>query len=204
VTPFSFFVDQVATLGPAYLFVLAVLETSFVTGLVVPSGVATSVATIIAVEGQVDVAPIVVAALVGGFTGDTIGFWIGRLWGNRVLTTESRWTRLFGVRRDEVEGLFGRHPVYSVTIARLISFVRTVMPMAAGMSGMTYRRFLPYEIVGLVGWLTIYLTIGFASWEGWEAATRWIGLGGAVAFVGATAVALFVARRRAPRRRKDS
>ena len=136
-TPFSFFVDQVATHGPAYLFVLAVLETSFVTGLVVPSGVATSVATIIAIEGRLDVAPIVVAALVGGFTGDTIGFWIGRLWGNRVLTTESRWTRLFGVRRDEVEGLFGRHPVYSVTIARLISFVRTVMPMAAGMLVLT-------------------------------------------------------------------
>src|SRR5690606_20599255 len=43
--------------GPWVLFVLAALETSFVTGLVVPSGMATSFATALALEGSVAAAP---------------------------------------------------------------------------------------------------------------------------------------------------
>ena len=60
--------------GPALLFTLAVLETSFVTGLFVPSGVATSLATVLALQGRVELVPMIVAATVGGAVGDSIGF----------------------------------------------------------------------------------------------------------------------------------
>lgn len=188
--------------GPWLLLLLAILETCFVTGLVVPSGLATSAATILVLEGTMTFEPVVAAAVTGGFLGDTIGFWIGRVWGERVLHQDSRWSRLLGERRRELDDLFSRHPVYSVTTARLISFVRTVMPMAAGMSGMSYRRYVPYEIVGLVGWVAIYVAIGFAGREGWQIATQVVGVGGAVAFAVGTVIALYVARRR--RRRSGS
>ena len=42
--------DLITVHGPWLLFLLAILETSFVTGLVVPSGVATSLATVVALE----------------------------------------------------------------------------------------------------------------------------------------------------------
>lgn len=188
--------DQIAQHGLWLLFVMAILETCFVTGLAVPSGLATSVATIIALESGTALAPVVVAAASGGFVGDSLGYWIGRAWGDRVLREDGRWRRMLGGRLNEVERLFGRHPVYSVTVARLISFVRTVMPMAAGMSGMAYRRYLPFEVVGLVGWVCIYVTIGFAGRGGWQVATRVFGAGGAAAFVIVSAVALLLARRR--------
>lgn len=188
--------EQVAIHGPWLLFAMAILETCFVTGLVVPSGLATSAATIIALEGGLAFGPVVIAAVCGGFTGDTIGFWIGRAWGERVLREGGRWRGALGGRLRDAEQLFGRHPVYSVTVARLISFVRTVMPMAAGMSGISYRRYIPYEIVGLFGWASIYVAIGFAGREGWQVATRIFGMGGAVAFFVASAVALTVVRRR--------
>lgn len=188
--------ELLAAHGPWLLFVMAILETCFVTGLVVPSGVATSVGTILALEGVVAFPAVAAAAVAGGFVGDSVGYWIGRLWGERALAEEGRVRGLLGDRIDEVEALFGRHPVYSVTVARLISFVRTVMPMAAGMSGIAYRRYLPYEIVGLLGWAAIYVTIGFAGREGWQMATRLFGLGGAIAFVVVSVVALLVMRRR--------
>ncbi|MDX1495352.1 MAG: DedA family protein [Longimicrobiales bacterium] len=188
--------DQLATHGPWLLFVMAILETCFVTGLVVPSGVATSVGTIIALEGGPPLATVVVAAAAGGFVGDSIGYWIGRRSGEHVLREGGRWRRLLGSRLDAAEELFGKHPVYSVTVARLISFVRTVMPMAAGMSGISYRRYLPYELVGLLGWVAIYVSIGFGGREGWEAASRIFGVGGAVAFLVVAAIAFVVVRRR--------
>lgn len=201
---FPLLFDELEVHGPWLLFVMAILETCFVTGLVVPSGVATSAATIIALEGGMPFGSVVVAAVAGGFIGDSLGFWIGRAWGRRVPLEGGGWRRARARRLREAEELFGRHPVYSVTVARLISFVRTLMPMAAGMSGLAYRRYVPYELVGLLGWAAIYITIGLAGLEGWEAASRVFGVGGAVAFLVALAVVLAAMRRRRRRRRRRS
>lgn len=189
--------EQLEAHGPWLLFVMAILETCFVTGLVVPSGVATSVATILALEGAAPLAPFIVAAACGGFVGDSIGYWIGRRSGEHLMREGGRWRRLLGSRWGAVQGLFRRHPLYSVTVARLISFVRTVMPLAAGMSGISYHRYLSFEVMGVLGWTAIYVAIGFAGREGWEAASRMLGVGGAVAFVVAAGAALWVLRRRA-------
>jgi len=189
-------VEMLPVYGPWLLFVLAILETSFVTGLVVPSGLATSVGTILAMEGVLTLPPIVLAALVGGAVGDSLGFWIGRAAGSRVLEGEGRAARLLAPRHAQLSRFFGRHPLYSVTVARLVSFVRTVMPMAAGMSGLAYPRYLVFEAVGLVGWVALYVLIGGLAGESWRVATRIVGVGGAVAFAVAGLALWWVLRRR--------
>lgn len=194
--PFDDLFVQLAEHGPKMLFALAVLETCFVTGLVVPSGVATSLATILALEGRAEFVPMVIAAGTGGFIGDSVGFWVGRRWGTWLFRDGSRWARLVGAHRREMDDVFRGHPIYSVTGARLVSFVRTLMPSAAGMSGMSYRRFLPYELAGLVGWLLLYVTIGLAGRQGWRTAADVVGVGGAALFVLASFVALSLTRRR--------
>lgn len=168
--------------GPALLFTLAVLETSFVTGLLVPSGVATSLATVLALQGRVELVPMIVAATAGGAVGDSIGFWVGRRAGERALLGDGRWARRIAPGRAALERLYGKHPVYSVTVARLISFVRTMMPMAAGMSGLPYRTYLLYELVGLVGWTAMYVAIGVLARESWGVATQIVGVGGTAVF----------------------
>jgi membrane protein DedA with SNARE-associated domain len=192
----TFLVEQVALYGPWLIFMLAALETSFVTGFVVPAGVATSAATVLALEGTLSLEAVVVSALAGGFVGDTVGFWIGRMWGDRVLASDRRWSRKVRARHAEIDRFFGRHPVVSVSLARAVAFVRTVMPLMAGMSGMRYRRYMPYEVGGLLLWASIYVAIGLAGQEGWEVATRLFGVVGTVVFLAGTGVAFLVMRRR--------
>lgn len=168
--------------GPWLLFALAVLETCFVTGLVVPSGMATSFATALAIEGGVELGPMLAAAAAGGALGDTAGFWIGRKWGLRLMDGRGRLARVTRSRHARLADFFGRHPVYSVSVGRLISFARTLMPMAAGMSRLKYRTFLFYEAFGLVAWLTLYTGIGMVAGENWEVVARWVGAGGAALF----------------------
>ncbi|HKJ00857.1 MAG TPA: VTT domain-containing protein, partial [Longimicrobiales bacterium] len=78
----------------------------------------------------------------------------------------------------------GRHPFFSVTLARLVSFVRTLMPLAAGISELGYRRFLAYDMAGVVAWGCLYVGIGILAGESWRAATRILGMGGALAMAG--------------------
>ena len=191
--------EALAAYGPWLLFALAVLETSFVTGLVVPSGVATSVATVLALDGTLELPQVILAALAGGAVGDSIGYWIGRKSGERVLMGKGRWAGLFRVRQKESGRFIGRNPVFSVTLARPVAFVRTLMPMAAGMSGIGYPRFLAYELAGVVAWVSLYVAIGVLARESWQLATPVVGVGGTVIFA-TVGVSLWLAFRRRHRR----
>lgn len=187
--------------GPWLIFVMAALETSFVTGLVVPSGVATSVAAGLTTVGQGSLPVVVAAAVTGGFVGDSVGFWIGHAMRRRMEEGGGRFTESFRRHHRTWSRFFGRHPVYSVTVARLVSFVRTLMPMAAGMSELTYRRYVGYEIPGLLGWAAIYVAVGFLAGESWHVAAQRLGAGGTVLFV-AVGAGLWIAMKKRTRARR--
>ena len=174
--------ELLATMGPGIVFLLAFLETVFITGLVMPTGPAVIVTTALAVDGRFPLASVAGAALAGGALGDTGGFWIGRRVGPRVLEGDSFFARRARRFLPRAVELAGRHPVLGVTFARLVSFVRTLSPQLAGMSHITYLRFLAYDLVGVAAWAALYLTVGLLAREGWEEASRLAGTTGAVAF----------------------
>jgi membrane protein DedA with SNARE-associated domain len=188
--------DLITVHGPWLLFLLAILETSFVTGLIVPSGVATSLATAVALERGGSLFYVGLAAAVGGAIGDTAGFWIGRAGRARWQDGTSGFALQVRQIRAQASRWFGGHPFVSVTIARLISFVRTVMPMIAGMSDLGYRRFLGYDIPGVIVWVALYMTAGAAAGRGWSWATDAFGMGGALTVAGIVAGAVWLVRRR--------
>jgi len=196
----TYFADRLLELLPVYgpwlLFALAFLETCFLTGLVVPAGLATALGTVLALDGELRLAPVVGAVLAGGALGDSMGYWVGRASGQRLLVGGGAWARRLARRGAEVDRWFGRHPAYSVSLARVIAFVRTVMPMAAGMSRIGYTRFLAYELVGLVACVGLYVGIGAAARGSWEVATRALGIGGALAFCAVVLVVAWSVRRR--------
>ncbi|MGD2068645.1 MAG: DedA family protein [Gemmatimonadota bacterium] len=166
------------------------------TGLVVPSGVATSVATVLAGQGVLSYAEVAAAAVSGGWLGDSVGYWIGRRWGDALLPTRGRLAR--PVRRAHAASsrFFGRHPLYSVTVARLVSFVRTLMPLGAGSSGLAWPRFLAYEAPGVALWAVMYMAVGVLAAESWRVATRLVGVGWTIVFAGVGLGMWLVQRRR--------
>lgn len=168
------------------------------TGLVVPSGVATSVATVLAGQGVLSYGEVAVAAVSGGWLGDSLGYWIGRRWGDSLLPARGRLAR--PVRRAHAASsrFFGRHPLYSVTVARLVSFVRTLMPLGAGSSGLAWPRFLAYEAPGVTLWAAMYMAVGLLAAESWRVATRLVGVGWTIVFVVVGLVMWLLHRRRDP------
>lgn len=161
-------VELVVAWGPGFLFLLAAAETCFVTGLFVPAGMATALATVLAAQGTFGYVEVAVAALAGGWLGDVLGFGIGRRWGERLERGSGRWARLYRRRRARASAFLRRHPVYSVTVARMVAFVRTLAPMAAGSGGLPLRTFLMYEAPGVLGSTLLYVGIGALAGESWQ------------------------------------
>jgi membrane-associated protein len=175
-TPFlSTLPGLVAVYGPWVLFAMAVLETSFVTGLVVPSGMATAFATVLASAGEMSFVSVALAAGSGAFVGDLTGYFIGRR-GGEALRHGRGWVARTIRRHDRSTARFmGRHPLYSVTAARLVAFVRTLMPLSSGMARLPLSRFVPFDLAGIALWLGLYMGIGLAAGESWERASSVVG-----------------------------
>lgn len=60
-----------------------------------------------------------------------------------------------------------------VTMSFLTIGVQTLVNLAAGITRMPLRRYLPAVILGCVAWAVLYATIGFAGYEAFRALHGW-------------------------------
>jgi membrane-associated protein len=92
--------------------------------------------------------------------GDTLNYWIGNLIGPKIFHKEN-------VRLLNKEYLHRAHRFYekyggiTIVVARFIPIIRTFAPFVAGISKMTYWRFLLYNVVGGVAWILSFTLLGF-------------------------------------------
>ena len=71
-------------------------------------------------------------------------------------------------RLEQVEGYFDRHGGKTILIGRFIGLVRALAPFIAGSSGLPYRRFIPYSIVGTGLWSTTFCVLGYIFWRSFD------------------------------------
>ena len=163
--------------GPALLFLMAVAETSMPLGLLVPAGVALASGAFLASQGSLPIGTVLVAAGVGGLVGDSLGYWLGRTGFSRLLSVQGFVARTARHYERFTTRLYRKHALVSVSLARTISFVRTLMPATAGMAGMAYPRFLFFDVLGVLAWLALYAGVGILAGESWKAASTLVGTG---------------------------
>jgi len=111
---------------------------------------------------------VIAVAAAGGFAGDQIYFLVGRFAGDRVL---ARWPRL-APGAERVRRLLERYDTPLILGVRFLYGLRTVGPIAIGMSGIPWARFALFNLLGAIAWAVIVAGIGYALGE---ALTRLLG-----------------------------
>jgi membrane protein DedA with SNARE-associated domain len=186
--------------GP-WLYVVVVALTFAETGtmfFLVPGEVGLFVAGAAAGAGQLNLPLMIVLACGAAIGGDALGFYIGHRFGPR-LPTSRLGRRLKPEVWQRAEKLVRRRRGLVVLVGRWIGFLRAVMPATAGLSGMTYREFLPWDLLGAISWATICVVGGYKLGSNWTTLADNLGKVGLV--LGALVVVLtlvWAARRRRP------
>jgi membrane-associated protein len=198
--PFELTPELLLLAGPGLLALMAWLETSIPLGLLVPAGVALALGSFLAHEGYLSLPWVIVAAGLGGMAGDWTGYWLGRTWKTSVF----RWApgvvgRL--VRRYEAPTarVILARPLWAVSLARTVSFVRTLMPATVGRSGMPFGRFVVFDALGVAAWLALYVSVGIVAGASWRVASGLLGTGWALLLLVVIITLLVVGRIRARR-----
>ena len=134
--------------------------------------------------------------------GDSIGFAIGRRFGPRLRHT--RLIQRYGAEGwDRATDILRRRGPWAVYFARFLPVVRTLMPAAAGTSGLPYRKFFPAVLAGAACWSAMHVAIGAALGEAAKRIEGLITTGGTYVVIGlavAVLATLLIRKRRKARR----
>jgi dephospho-CoA kinase len=199
---FQHLVRLLHEVGLAIVFAVTFTETAFFIGLLIPAEATILVAAFLSARGYFSVVNVFLVTFFGGLLGDQAGYLLGRYGGGGLIARKGRIAEIWRRNEPRVAHLFTRHASLSVSLARFISFVRTVMPWFAGMTKLPYGRFLVYDIIGVLGWAALSVGLGYAAEESWEAAAHILGRTSAILLGVIVLIGLF-ALIRARRRQKS-
>ncbi|MEU6971246.1 DedA family protein [Kitasatospora aureofaciens] len=66
-------------------------------------------------------------------------------------------------RMDRADGFFARHGGKVVLVARFVDGLRQYNGIIAGTTGMPWRRFAPFNLLGAVLWTAVWGTFGYVA-----------------------------------------
>jgi membrane protein DedA with SNARE-associated domain/membrane-associated phospholipid phosphatase len=148
--------------------VMAFLETGAFVGLVAPGETVIIAGGVVAGEGTIQLLPLIGLVWICAVLGDSTSFYVGRRLGRGFLERHGPRVKITHERLEQVEGYFDRHGGKTILIGRFIGLVRALAPFVAGSSGLAYRRFIPYSIVGTGLWATIFSVVGYIFWRSFD------------------------------------
>lgn len=151
----------------ALVAVLSWAEAAFFLGVVTPGEIAIGAGGVLASRGQVLFLWVAVAAAAGTVTGNSTGYWLGRLWGDRI----AAWgpiDRFLGDYIEKARAFVLAKGQWAIVGSRVNSILRITVPFIAGASGIRYGRFLSYDAPTGIAWAVIWVGVGFALGESWQ------------------------------------
>jgi membrane protein DedA with SNARE-associated domain len=168
------------TLGAwTYLLVgaFAFAETGAFVGLVVPGETVMLLGGAVAGQGAIDIYLLIAIAWFSAWAGHTTSFFIGRRLGREFVLQHGPRFGIGHERFEKVEDYFSRHGGKTIFIGRFISLVRAFAPFIAGSSGMRYRAFVPYSILGCGLWASAHILVGYFFSRSIDTAAKYAGKG---------------------------
>jgi membrane protein DedA with SNARE-associated domain len=132
-------------------------------GIPVPGETILIAASLYAGAGRLNVVAVGVIAWICAVLGDNIGFLIGHFGGRRLALKYGRYVFLTSARLDKAEQFFEHHGGKIIVAARFIEGLRQANGIVAGITGMHWKRFIPFNALGAALWVGLWVSVGYLA-----------------------------------------
>jgi membrane-associated protein len=142
------------------LFIIIFCETGLVILPFLPGDSLLFAAGTFVAKGDLSLGILYVTLCIAAVLGDSVNYEIGRFFGPKIAKQEK--TRF--LNRDHVERthkFYEKYGAKTIIIARFVPIIRTFAPFVAGIGDMGYKRFLQYNVIGGIGWISICMLGGY-------------------------------------------
>ena len=108
-------------------------------------------------QGYLSLPWVMTSALAGSFLGDQFYFYLGRKKGRSLIRSASAEARL-----EKVAGLIQKHENWLILSFRFIYGIRTLTPIALGLSRVRYLKYSLLNFTGALLWSIVITLIGYS------------------------------------------
>ena len=153
--------DSLSPYGEIAIWAIVFAETGLLIGFFLPGDSLLFTAGVLAGQGKLDIAMVVIGCFVAAVVGDQVGFTIGQRLGPRLFRKED--SRIFRQEYvDRTKSFFEKHGPKTIVLARFVPIVRTFAPTLAGVGEMPRRVFLKFNVLGALLWAVGVTMLGYA------------------------------------------
>jgi membrane-associated protein len=142
----------------ALLFLIVFCETGLVVTPFLPGDSLLFAAGAVSALGSLHVLAVWGVLLAAAVLGDNANYWIGRKIGTR-LAAHRRIVKPEHIERTH--RFFEKYGRSAIILARFVPVIRTFTPFVAGLGRMTYRVYLPFDILGGLIWVSFFVFGGY-------------------------------------------
>ena len=144
----------------AILFVIIFAETGLVVCPFLPGDSILFIAGTVVAVADLNVHVLVIVLIAAAVLGDSVNYGVGHYIGPKAFQRpDSRWFRQEYLRRTQA--FYDKYGGVTIIIGRFVPIIRTFAPFLAGVAGMSYRRFLSYNIIGGCLWISSLVYAGY-------------------------------------------
>ncbi len=142
------------------LFLIIFCETGLVVTPILPGDSLLFAAGTFAALGSLKLTWLIISLAFAAIAGDNLNYLIGHLVGPKVFTKKK--SRFFKREYlDRTHRFYEKYGTKTIIIARFVPIIRTFAPFVAGIGRMTYIRFISYDVMGGIFWITILVLAGY-------------------------------------------
>lgn len=142
------------------LFIIIFCETGLVFLPFLPGDSLIFAAGTFAAIGKMNFWLLIVIIIMSAILGDTVNYEIGKHFGKKILNNKK-----FKLIKDEnlkkAEDLVKQYGGTAVLLARFMPIIRTIVPFVVGIGELHYPKFIKYNAIGGIVWVSLFLTMGY-------------------------------------------
>jgi membrane protein DedA with SNARE-associated domain len=155
----------IGALGYPGVFLFMALESACIP---IPSEVVLVFAGFLAAQRHFSIGGAIAAGILGALTGSSISYAIGRFGGRALALRWGKYLLITEERLERTQEWFERYGGRAVFVCRLVTGLRAIVSVPAGLARMNYVRFLAYTIAGTGLWVVTAVLIGYFVGEEWQ------------------------------------
>lgn len=153
-------IELIKAVGYLGLFGIMFAETGLLVGFFLPGDSLLFTAGILAAQGYLEIALVLIVLAGGAIIGDSTGYLIGKTFGPKIFSKEE--SMLFKKSHlNKAQAFFDKHGSKTIILARFVPIVRTFVPTLAGVGKMPYPKFLTLSIIGGLFWTGSITMLGY-------------------------------------------
>ncbi|NEU05894.1 MULTISPECIES: DedA family protein [Clostridium] len=142
------------------LFIIIFCETGLVIIPFLPGDYLLFAAGAFAALGNLNIVILIIFLGLAAILGDTVNYHIGRYLGPKVLKDDNKFLKKEYI--DKTNKFYETYGGKTIILARFMPIIRTFAPFVAGVGKMDYKKFITFNAIGGIVWVSGISLIGYS------------------------------------------